>query len=156
MEPNSPQKEEEKLEPIQEEGTRTPDDHVVEDPPPPEKIEVDQTPHEVHDTVQDDVKNTGSAGTQGHAHGTGSAETAQQPMAGRSQADDSKTAKKRNRCGFAETVGVHGYRNALEYCYERYKKESRPDPRLDLNVLPLTGPRPEYVTAVIDWQGPRL
>ncbi|CAK0790537.1 unnamed protein product, partial [Prorocentrum cordatum] len=72
----------------------------------------------------------------------------QQPMAGRSQADDSKTAEERNKCALADKVGVHGYWNAIEYCYERYKKEGRPDPRLDLNALPPKGPRPEYVAAV--------
>eukprot|EP00959_Pyramimonas_sp_CCMP1952_P043126 902205-Pyramimonas_sp.AAC.1 len=68
-------------------------------------------------------------------------------MAGRSQADDPKTAKKRNICALADKVGVHGYWNALEYRYERYKKEGRPNPRLDLNVSPTNGLRPQYVTA---------
>eukprot|EP00959_Pyramimonas_sp_CCMP1952_P023411 492116-Pyramimonas_sp.AAC.1 len=63
-------------------------------------------------------------------------------MVGRLQADDSKTAEKQNRCALVDKVGVHGYWNALEYCYERYKKESRPDPRLDLNVLSQKTPSP--------------
>eukprot|EP00959_Pyramimonas_sp_CCMP1952_P157856 3300908-Pyramimonas_sp.AAC.1 len=104
-------------------GARTPDDHVVEDPPPPEKTEVDQTAPD------------------GHAHGTGSAEPAQQPMVGHSQADESKTAEKRNKCVLADKGGVHGYWNAFDYCYERFKKEGNPDPRLDLTVMSPNGPR---------------
>eukprot|EP00959_Pyramimonas_sp_CCMP1952_P029542 620680-Pyramimonas_sp.AAC.1 len=50
MEPNSPHNEEDRLDPIQEEGTRTPDDHVVGDPPPLGRMGVDPPPHEARGT----------------------------------------------------------------------------------------------------------
>ncbi|CAK0841140.1 unnamed protein product, partial [Prorocentrum cordatum] len=93
-------------------------------------------------------------------------EMAQQPMADRPHADEgplprvrsrpgaaasaneSETAKKGKHCALADKVGVHGYWNALDYCHERFKKEGKPDPRLDLNVMPPGGPRPEYITAL--------
>eukprot|EP00959_Pyramimonas_sp_CCMP1952_P167464 3500118-Pyramimonas_sp.AAC.1 len=61
MELGPPQEEEEKLEPTQEDGTRTPDDHVAEDPPLPEKTEADQTAPDVPDPTKEDAKGTGSA-----------------------------------------------------------------------------------------------
>eukprot|EP00959_Pyramimonas_sp_CCMP1952_P384505 8058288-Pyramimonas_sp.AAC.1 len=63
-------------------------------------------------------------------------------------ANESKTAKKGNKYALADKVGVHGYWNTLGYCHERSKEEGNPDPRLDMNMMPPSGPRAEYVSAL--------
>eukprot|EP00959_Pyramimonas_sp_CCMP1952_P191881 4012136-Pyramimonas_sp.AAC.1 len=67
--------------------------------------------------------------------------------AGPKMNEDGKS-KKQQRCALADRTGIHGYWNALDDCHERFKSEERPDPRMNMTILPDNVPRPEYRNAV--------